>query len=133
MRMAFMTGYRLLRLQGWCKSCVGRRLLCSSMAFFGRFMAIICCVKVVRPLRAVRAELPGVAMDVEIPTAGIMEQDPSPACTAWASPGLLLTLPWVFFACALSTSCTWTCSHTSTESGVCALAEHQITQPLGRG
>lgn len=33
MRMGFMTVYHLLRLQGWCKSCVRGRLLCSSMAF----------------------------------------------------------------------------------------------------
>lgn len=78
MRMGFMAAQRLLRLQGWCKSCVGRRLLCSSMAFFGRFVA--------RPAITGCVKVGSVARHAEVP--GAMEQDPSPACTAWASPGL---------------------------------------------
>lgn len=48
------------------------------MAFFGRFVA--------RPAIAGRVKVGSVATHAEVP--GAMEQDPSPACTAWASPGL---------------------------------------------
>lgn len=49
----------------------------------GLWLALLCENREVRGLAA----LPGVARQAE--GAGAMEQDPSPACTARASPGLL--------------------------------------------
>lgn len=59
--------------------------------FFGRFMACPAVWKSggARLCGAALAVLPSVARRVEEPAAGAMEQDPSPACMAWPSLGLL--------------------------------------------
>lgn len=92
------------------------------MAFSGGLW--LCCVKV-RTCEALQGCVGSAAQCRNACGAGVTEQDPSPACTAWASPGLLHDPA----PCSLCLGTVYLlqlglCSHTSTESDVCALAMH---------